>query len=121
MARVKHAPSSRRRRKRFLKIAKGQYGARSRLYRTAKESAARALAYSYRDRKAKKRAFRALWIVRINAACKEFAISYSRFINGLKKAKSTVDRKILADIAVSDKAGFGKLVEISKKTLESKE
>jgi large subunit ribosomal protein L20 len=120
MARVKHAPSSRRRRKRVLKMAKGQYGGRSRLYRTAKESVARALAYSYRDRKAKKREFRALWITRINAACKECGISYSRFINGLKKAKAAIDRKMLADIAVKDKVGFGKLVEASKKTLEKK-
>ena len=117
MARVKHAPSSRRRRKRVLKMAKGQYGARSRLHRTAKESVARALAYSYRDRKAKKRNFRALWIIRINAACKEHAISYSRFMNGLKKAKAAISRKILADIAVNDKVGFGKLVETSKKML----
>lgn len=103
-----------------MKMAKGQYGGRSRLYRTAKESVARALAYSYRDRKAKKREFRALWITRINAACKECGISYSRFINGLKKAKAAIDRKMLADIAVKDKVGFGKLVEASKKTLEKK-
>ena len=89
MARVRHAPSSGRRRKRVMKMAKGQYGARSRLYRTAKESVARALAYSYRDRKVKKRDFRALWIIRINAACKEHAISYSTFMNGLKKAKAS--------------------------------
>jgi large subunit ribosomal protein L20 len=120
MARVKHGPASRRRRKRVLKTAKGQYGARSRLYRTAKESVARALAYSYRDRRAKKREFRSLWITRINAACKEFAISYSRFMNGLKKAKANINRKALADIAVHDKAGFGKLVEASKKALEKK-
>ncbi len=120
MARVKHAPASRRKRKKILKMAKGQYGARSRLYRTAKESVARALAYSYRDRRAKKREFRALWITRINAACRESAMSYSRFINGLKKAKVAIDRKALADIAVRDKAGFGKLVEVSKNALEKK-
>jgi large subunit ribosomal protein L20 len=118
MARVRHAPSSRRRRKRILKMAKGQYGARARLYRTAKESVARALAYSYRDRRAKKRDFRALWITRIGAACREHAISYSKFINGLKKAKAGIDRKILADIAVHDKTGFGKLVEASRKALD---
>ena len=117
MARVRHAPSSRRRRKRALKMAKGQYGARARLYRTAKESVARALAYSYRDRRAKKRDFRALWITRISAACREHAISYSKFMNGLKRAKALIDRKILADIAVHDKAGFGKLVDVAKKTL----
>ena len=120
MARVKHAPASRRRRKRVLKLAKGQYGARSRLYRTAKESVARALAYAYRDRRAKKRDFRALWITRISAACKEHETSYSKFINGLKKANAAVNRKILADIAVNDKAGFGKLVELSKKKPGSK-
>lgn len=120
MARVRHAPSSRRRKKRILKKAKGQYGARSRLYRTAKESVARAMAYSYRDRKVKKRDFRSLWIIRINAACREHAISYSRFVNGLKKAKAAVDRKTLADIAINDKTGFGKLVEVSKKALQSK-
>jgi large subunit ribosomal protein L20 len=120
MARVKHAPASRRRRKKILKMAKGQYGARSRLYRTAKESVARAMAYSYRDRKIKKRNLRALWIARINAACREHAISYSKFINGIKKAKSSLDRKILADIAVSDKTAFGKLVEVSKKALGKK-
>lgn len=120
MARVKHAVSSRKRRKRVLKLAKGQYGGRSRLYRTAKESVARALAYSYRDRKAKKRDFRALWITRINAACREHAISYSRFMNGLKKAKLVINRKVLADIAISDKTTFGKLVEVSKKKLETK-
>ena len=97
-------------------MARGQYGARSRLHRTAKESVAKALVYSYRDRKVRKREFRALWIIRINAACREHAISYSRFINGLKKAKSAIDRKALADIAVNDKVGFGKLVEVAKKT-----
>lgn len=117
MARVKHAPASRRRRKRILKKAKGQYGARSRLYRTAKESVARALVYSYRDRKARKRDFRSLWIARINAACREYAISYSRFINGLKKAKAAINRKMLADLAVNDRVAFGKLVEASRKAL----
>ena len=120
MARVKHAPASRRRRKRILKMAKGQYGARSRLYRTAKESVARAMAYSYRDRKVRKRNFRSLWIIRINAACKESGISYSKFINGLKKAKAAIDRKMMADLAVNDRIGFGKLVETSKKALEKK-
>jgi len=118
MARVKHAPATRRRKKRILKLAKGQRGARGRLYRTARESIARALAYSYRDRKVRKRNFRSLWITRINAACREHAISYSRFINGLKKIKAEVDRKMLSDMAVNDKLGFGKLVEASKKALE---
>lgn len=120
MARVKHAPASRRKRKRILKRAKGQYGARGRLYRTAKESVARAMAYSYRDRKVKKRDFRSLWIIRINAACREYEISYSRFMNGLKKAKALIDRKMLADMVVNDRVGFGKLVEASKKALGRK-
>ena len=120
MARVKHATASKRRKKKIFKMAKGQYGARSRLYRTAKESVARALAYSYRDRKVKKRDFRSLWITRINAACREHAISYSRFMNGLKKAEAAVNRKILAEIAVSDRVGFGKLVETAQKALEKK-
>ena len=120
MARVKHAVASGKRRKRVLKMAKGQYGARGRLHRTAKESVARALAYSYRHRKLKKRTFRALWITRISAACKEREISYSRFMNGLKRIKAAVDRKMLADIAVHDSAAFSKLVEASKKALGKK-
>jgi len=120
MARVKHAVVSRRRRKKVLKKARGQYGARGRLYRTAKESVAKGLTYAYRDRKAKKRSFRALWITRINAACRENGISYSRFINGLAKAKIALNRKVLADIALNDKPGFGKLVEASKKGTERK-
>jgi len=115
MARVKHAVSSRRRRKAVLKKAKGGYGGRSRLYRTAKETVARAMAYSYRDRKAKKRTFRKLWIARINAACRMHGISYSRFMNGLKKVKAAIDRKILADMAVNDGVAFAKLVEMTKK------
>ncbi len=117
MPKVKHAAASRRRRKKVLKLAKGQYGARGRLYRTAKESVARALVYGYRDRNVRKRDFRSLWIIRINAACREHAISYSRFIDGLKKAKAAVNRKILADLAINDKAGFGKLVDVSKQAL----
>ncbi len=114
MPRVKHAVSSRRRRKAVLKRAKGNYGGRSRLYRTAKETVARAMAYSYRDRKVKKRNFRKLWIARINAACREHAVSYSRFMNGLKKIKAEIDRKMLADMAVNDALSFAKLVEMVK-------
>lgn len=117
MARVKHAPASRRRKKKIFKLAKGQYGGRRKLLRTAKESVARALAYSYRDRKVRKRDFRSLWITRINAACRANAISYSRFIEGLKKAKAVINRKMLADLAVNDKIGFERLVEESKKVL----
>lgn len=115
MARVKHAVSSRRRRKAVLKRAKGGYGGRSKLYRTAKETVARAMAYSYRDRKVKKRSFRRLWIARINAACRMRGISYSKFMNGLKKIKAAVDRKILADMALNDAVSFAKLVDMAKK------
>ena len=114
MSRVKHAVATKRHRKRVLNEAEGQWGGRHRFYRRAKESLAKGMAYSYRDRKAKKRDFRSLWIVRINAACREFGISYSRFMNGLKKAKITIDRKMLSELAVSDKATFGKLVETVK-------
>lgn len=114
MSRVKHAVATKRHRKRVLKAAEGQWGGRHRFYRRAKESLAKGMMYSFRDRKAKKRNFRALWIVRVNAACREFGISYSRFMNGLKKAKVLIDRKMLAELAVSDKAAFGKLVEMVK-------
>ena len=97
-----------------LKKAKGQYGARSKLYRTAKESVQKGMYYSYRDRKGKKRLFRNLWIARINAACREENLSYSKFLNGLKKAKVMLNRKILADLAVNDRKAFGKLVELAK-------
>ena len=114
MARVKFQVASKRRRKKVLKKAKGQFGARSRLYRTAKESVQKGMYYSYRDRKQKKRAFRNLWIARINAACREEKLSYSKFLKGLKKAKVALNRKILADLAVHDKKAFGKLAEIAK-------
>jgi large subunit ribosomal protein L20 len=97
-----------------LKAAEGQWGGRSRFYRRAKESVAKGMMYSYRDRKARKRDFRSLWIVRINAACRLHDISYSRFIQGLKKAKIVLDRKILAELAVSDSKAFSKLVEAAK-------
>ncbi|MGE4357721.1 MAG: 50S ribosomal protein L20, partial [Candidatus Omnitrophota bacterium] len=100
--------------KKMLKQAKGYWGLRSKLYRRAKETVQRALVYSYRDRRAKKRQFRRLWITRISIACKNHGISYNRFINGLKKAKIELDRKILADLAVNDSAVFSKLVEMSK-------
>lgn len=114
MARVKHSISTRRRRKKVFKAAKGQFGDRSRRYRLAKESVARAMSYATRDRKVKKREFRSLWTVRINAACRELGMSYSSFISGLKRAKVTLDRKVLADIAVCDMKTFGKLAEIAK-------
>ncbi|OGW82693.1 MAG: 50S ribosomal protein L20 [Omnitrophica bacterium RIFCSPLOWO2_01_FULL_45_10] len=114
MARVKHAVATKRHRKRVLKAAEGQWGGRHRFYRRAKESVAKGMMYSFRDRKAKKRAFRSLWITRINSACREHGISYSKFVQGLKKAKVLLDRKILAELAVSDKKAFGKLVETVK-------
>ena len=114
MSRVKHAVATRRHRKRVLKAAEGQWGGRSRFYRRAKESVAKGMAYSYRDRKAKKREFRALWIARINAACREHGLSYSKFISGLKKAKISLDRKILSDLAIFDKKAFSKLIEAAK-------
>src|SRR3989338_7066806 len=111
MSKVKHAVATKRHRKRVLKAAEGQWGGRHRFFKRAKESVAKGMMYSYRDRKAKKREFRALWIVRINAACRECGVSYSRFIQALKKAKISLDRKILAELAVSDKKAFAKLVE----------
>jgi len=98
----------------MLKFAKGFYGAKSRLYRSAKEAIDKALKYAYKGRKIRKRDFRSLWIVRINAACGLHAISYSRFMGGLKKAGVELDRKILADIAVRNPETFSKLVEAAK-------
>jgi len=120
MARVKHGVASRKKRKKVLKAAKGYVGGRSKLFRTAKETVMRAEAYSYRDRKVKKRTFRSLWIVRINAACKVNGQTYARFINGLKHAKVLLDRKMLAEIAVSHKTAFKRLVELTKPQAASK-
>jgi len=114
MAKVKHSPARRKRKKKLLKQAKGYYGDRSKQYQQAKRTVTRALVYAYRDRRAKKRDFRRLWIARINAACRASGIKYSQFINGLKKAKISLDRKILADLAVRDSQAFNKLVEIAK-------
>lgn len=114
MARVTHRVSARKRRKRVLKAAKGYRGGRGKLFRTAKETVARARAYSYRDRKVKKRDFRSLWIARINAACKLEGIKYSEFIDGLAKSKVIINRKTLAELAVSHKKAFAKLIDIAK-------
>jgi large subunit ribosomal protein L20 len=103
--------------KRLLQRAKGYVGGRRRLYRTAKESVARAGAFAFRDRRNKKRTYRQLWIVRLNAACRERGIAYSRFVNGLKKAQIELDRKSLSEIAVVDPKGFDKIVEAVKKAL----
>ena len=114
MARVRHAVAARRRRKKIFKKAKGYVGGRRKLYRTAKETVRRAEAHSYRDRKAKKRTFRQLWIARINAACRANGVKYSEFIAGLKKAGVSLDRKALAELAVSGKSAFKKLVSMAK-------
>lgn len=120
MTRITSSLTSRRRRKKRLKQAKGYYGTRSKLYRSATESVTRALAYSWRDRKAKKRSFRNLWITRINAAARANGISYNRFIEGLKKAKVELDRKILAELALQHEHIFSELVKISKENLKKK-
>ncbi len=120
MARVKRGFKLRRRHKRVLKLAKGYRGTRSRLYRTAIQIVRRALCYAYRDRKVKKRDFRALWIQRINAASRAHGLPYSKFMNGLKKASITLDRKQLSDIAIHDEAVFAVLVQKSKAALINK-
>jgi large subunit ribosomal protein L20 len=117
MARVKRGVVARRRHKKVLKQAKGYYGARSRIFRVAKQAVIKAGQYAYRDRRDRKRQFRSLWIARINAASRANGLSYSRFINGLKKAGITLDRRVLADIAVHDKAGFTAVVEKAKAAL----
>ena len=111
MARVKGAMHTRKRRKKILKLAKGYRGAKSKLYKTANQAVMKSLVYAYRDRKAKKREFRQLWIARINAAARMNNMSYSKFMNGLKKNGIEINRKMLAEIAVSDPAAFAKLVE----------
>ena len=119
MPRVKRGPRRAQKRRRILKVAKGYYGARSKAYRIAKQAVDRALAFSYRDRRQRKRQFRRLWITRINAAAREHGLSYSRFINGLKRAGSTLDRKVLADLAVRDRESFGQLAAAAKEALEN--
>ena len=114
MSKVKHAVAAKKRKKRVMKLAEGQWGGRSRFHKRAMESVAKGMMYSYRDRKARKRDFRALWIARINAACRINGITYSKFIEGLKKAKISLDRKILSELAVSDSKAFTKLIETVK-------
>lgn len=114
MTRATNNVAAHRRKKKVLNQAKGYYGGRSKLLRTAKETVNRSLVYAYRDRKARKRDFRRLWIVRINAAARLFGLSYSIFMSGLKKAGVTLDRKNLADIAARDLDTFGKLAEVAK-------
>ncbi|WBA80356.1 50S ribosomal protein L20 [Endozoicomonas sp. GU-1] len=117
MARVKRGVIARRRHKKVLKQAKGYYGARSRVFRVARQAVTKAGQYAYRDRRQRKRQFRALWIARINAGARMNGLSYSRFIAGMKKAAIEIDRKVLADLAVHDKAIFGQLVEKAKAAL----
>ena len=114
MARVKRGVTAHRRHKKLIGKAKGYYNARRKVYRVAKQAVTKALQYAYIGRKQKKRNFRALWIVRINAAARQYGMSYSRLMNGLKKANITVDRKVLADIAVHDIKAFGALADKAK-------
>ena len=115
--RVKRGMTRHRRHKKYLDLAKGYRGGRSKLYRTAREAVERALTYSYRDRKVRKREFRKLWILRINAGARESGLSYSRFMDGLKKAGILLDRKVLADLAVRCKDDFAALVGMAKAKL----
>ncbi|HEY5647448.1 MAG TPA: 50S ribosomal protein L20 [Pseudomonadales bacterium] len=117
MPRVKRSVASRARRKKVLKQAKGYYGARSRQFKVAKQAVIKAGQYAYRDRRQRKRQFRQLWVIRINAAAREHGLSYSRFIAGLKKAAIEVDRKVLADLAIHEKEAFAKLAEQAKAAL----
>ena len=117
MARAKNSVASRARRKKVLKKARGYYGARSRSFRVAKQAVIKAGQYAYRDRRQRKRQFRSLWIMRINAAARMHGLSYSRFMNGLKKASIELDRKVLADLAVNDEEAFATLVDQAKASL----
>ena len=117
MARIKGAMMTRKRRKKVLKLAKGYYGAKSKLFRTAKQAVMKSGQYAYIGRKQKKRDFRRLWITRISAACKMNGMNYSTFMNGLKKAGVEINRKMLAELAVNDKAAFTTLTELAKSKL----
>jgi large subunit ribosomal protein L20 len=117
MARVKRGVVAKARHKRVLRKAKGYYGARSKIFRVAKQAVTKAGQYAYRDRRQRKRQFRVLWIARINAAARIHGLSYSRFINGLKHADVEIDRKVLADLAVNDAEAFGALAERAKASL----
>ena len=120
MPRVTNSPASRKRRKKVLKQSKGYFASKSKLFRYAKEALDHALQYAYDDRKKKRSNARALWIVRLNAACRNAGISYSRFIEGLKAANIGLDRKVLSDIAIRDEAGFAVIVEQAKAALQAK-
>lgn len=118
MARIKAGKTTKARHKKVLKQAKGYFGSKHRLYRTAKEQVMHSLSYAYRDRKQNKREFRKLWIVRINAACRENEISYSRLIDGLNKAGALINRKMLSEVAINDPKGFSEIVKMAKAGLE---
>jgi large subunit ribosomal protein L20 len=118
--RVTNSPASRKRRKRMIQLAKGYRMRRSKLYRYAKDAVVHGLQYSYRDRRTKKRTFRALWQIRINAAARSAGITYSRFIEGLKAASVTLDRKAIADLAATDDTAFTELVKIAQNALQAK-
>ncbi len=117
MSRVKRGMRTRARHHKILKQAKGYFGHKSKLFKVANQQVMKSLSYAKRDRKAKKRDFRKLWIQRINAACRQNGLSYSRFMNGLKKANVALDRKVLSDIAITDPNGFAKLCEQAKSAL----
>lgn len=119
MPRTKNSVASREKRRKYLKAAKGFFGGRSKLYITAKESVERSMVYAYRDRRQRKRDFRKLWIARINAAARLNGLSYNKFICGLKKAEIDINRKMLAEMAVNDSAGFTQLAQTAKTANES--
>jgi large subunit ribosomal protein L20 len=121
MARVKRGNKRTKRRKKILRLASGYYGTKSKAHRMAKQAVDRSLNFAYRDRRQKKRQLRSLWIVRINAAARLHGLSYSRLIAGLKKAGNGLDRKVLADLAVTDPAGFAQVAEQAKKALTGPE
>ncbi len=120
MPRARCSPATRARHKKILKMAKGYVGGRSRTYRQARETVERALCYAYRDRRVRKREFRRLWIIRINAAARANGLHYNRFAEGLKKAGIILDRKVLADLAISDAAAFAQIVEHARGALEAR-
>ncbi len=117
MTRVKRGVTAKARHKKILALAKGYRGRRGNVYRIAKQAVMKAGQYAYRDRRQRKRQFRSLWVVRINAACRELGMTYSRFISGLTKANVVVDRKVLSALAIEDKVAFAKFVEIAKSQL----
>ncbi|MDE0032378.1 MAG: 50S ribosomal protein L20 [Deltaproteobacteria bacterium] len=119
MPRVKGGPASRRRRRKYMKLAKGYVGGRRRLYRVARETVERGLVYAYRDRRVRKRTFRGLWNIRISAGARVNGLSYSRLIHGLKRAGVALDRKILADLAATDAAVFDQVAQCAKHALDS--